>query len=78
MMVLATTKVYKNFQTSIPKELRESFDVTQDTIVEWGINDNGEPVVNFRKKVVLEDIIGLVKVDEITDSTKLKKEVYEQ
>ena len=60
-MFVARTKIYKNYQTSIPKPIREKFHITQDTIVEWGINEAGEPEVNFRQKVKLKDIIGLVK-----------------
>ena len=70
------TKVYKNFQTSIPKEVRETFGVNNDTIVEWGIDENGELKVNFRKKVNVEDIIGLIKTEEPTNSVELKKELY--
>ncbi|MBQ2651947.1 MAG: hypothetical protein IJF83_00175 [Methanobrevibacter sp.] len=75
-MMIANTKIYKNFQTSIPKEVREAFDINDDTIVEWGITDDGRPEVNFRNKVKLEDIIGIVKTEEVTNSVELKKEVY--
>mgnify|MGYP002523720885 CR=1 FL=1 len=72
-----TTKIYKNYQTSIPKEIRKQFNVTRDTIVEWGIDDKGEPTINFRKKVTVDDIIGIVKTDKDTNSVELKKEMYE-
>ena len=75
-MILCNTKIYKNFQTSIPKEVRETFGVNKDTIVEWGIDENGKPEVNFRKKVKAEDIIGLIKTDNPTNSVKLKKVLY--
>lgn len=75
-MILSNTKIYKNFQTSIPKEVRETFGVDKDTIVEWGIDENGKPEINFRKKVKVEDIIGFIKVDEKTNSVDLKKELY--
>ncbi|WP_346661541.1 AbrB/MazE/SpoVT family DNA-binding domain-containing protein [uncultured Methanobrevibacter sp.] len=75
-MIMGHTKVYKNFQTSIPKEVRETFGVNNDTIVEWGIDENGELKVNFRKKVNVEDIIGLIKTEEPTNSVELKKELY--
>ena len=75
-MILGHTKIYKNFQTSIPKEVRETFGVNKDTVVEWGIDEDGNPKVNFRKKVKVEDIIGLIKTDEKTNSVKLKKELY--
>ena len=71
-----TTKIYKNYQTSIPKEIRKQFNITRDTIVEWNITENGEPTINFRKKVTVDDIIGIVKTDE-TNSVELKKEMYE-
>ena len=60
------------------KDIRhfQQFDIDEKTIVEWGINDKGEPEVNFRKKVELTDIIGIVKTDEVTDSVELKKGVY--
>lgn len=74
-MMIAHTKIYKNFQTSIPKEVRETFGVNKDTIVEWGIDDQGNPEVNFRKKVTIDDIIGLIKT-EPTNSVELKKEIY--
>lgn len=74
-MILAHTKIYKNFQTSIPKEVRETFGVNKDTIVEWGIDEQGNPKVNFRKKVSVDDIIGLIKT-EPTNSVELKKELY--
>ena len=75
-MIMGHTKVYKNFQTYIPKEVRETFGVNNDTIVEWGIDENGELKVNFRKKVNVEDIIGLIKTEEPTNSVELKKELY--
>ena len=75
-MILTHTKIYKNFQTSIPKEVRETFGVNKDTIVEWGIDENGKPEVNFRKKVKAEDIIGFIKTEEKTNSVELKKELY--
>lgn len=60
-MIVAKTKIYNNYQTSIPKPIREEYNITQDTIVEWGISEAGEPEVKFREKVKLKDIIGLIK-----------------
>lgn len=75
-MMIANTKIYKNFQTSIPKEVREAFDINENTIVEWGITDDGQPEIKFRNNVNLNDIIGIVKTEEVTNSVELKKEVY--
>ena len=61
-MMIANTKIYKNFQTSIPKEVREAFDINDDTIVEWGITDDGQPEVNFRNKVNLNDSLVIKKL----------------
>lgn len=77
-MLVANTKIYKNFQTSIPKEMREAFDINDETIVEWGITDDGQPEVNFRNKVNIDDIIGIVKTKEVTNSVELKKEVHKK
>ena len=76
--ILATTKLYKNNQTAVPSIIRDKFGVDGDTIIEWGINKNNEPIIKFRKKRNIEDIIGMIRLEEKTDSVKLKKELYEQ
>ena len=58
--------------------MREAFDINDETIVEWGITDDGQPEVNFRNKVNIDDIIGIVKTKEVTNSVELKKEVYKK
>lgn len=50
MLILATSKIQSNYQTTIPKEIRKNYDIDNDTIVEWIINENGNPEINFRKK----------------------------
>lgn len=75
--ILATTKLYKNNQTAVPSIIRDKFGVDGDTIIEWGINKNNEPIIKFRKKRNIEDIIGMIRLEEKTDSVKLKKELYE-
>ena len=75
-MIIAESRIGKNFRITIPKEIREAFDIDENTIVEWGINDNGEPAINFRKKVELEDVIGIVESEDKTDSVSLKKDLY--
>lgn len=77
MRILASTKLYKNFQTAIPKEFRQHFDIDEDTIIEWGIDENGNPQVNFRKKVTLDDVIGIIEDGEKVSSVELKRRVYE-
>lgn len=77
MEVLANTKIYKNYQTAIPKEMRERFHVDHDTVIEWGIDDDGHPHIEFRKKVKLSDVIGIVKDDDSRNSVELKRSLYE-
>ena len=50
MLILATSKIQSNYQTTIPKEIRKNYDIDNDTVVEWAINDNGNPEINFRKQ----------------------------
>ena len=50
MLILATSNIQSNYQTTIPKEIRKNYDIDNDTVVEWAINDNGNPEINFRKK----------------------------
>ena len=59
--ILANTKMYKNKQTIIPSEIREKFNVDEDTIIEWGVDESGLPTINFRKKITLEDVAGMIK-----------------
>lgn len=62
--ILANSKIYKNFQTVIPKEVRKEYNVTDNTIIEWIKKDNNELKVNFRKKVTLEDVAGMIKKED--------------
>ncbi len=76
MEVLANTKVYNNYQTAIPKEMREKFNIDKETIIEWGINDDGTPRNNFRKKVTVNDVLGMIEDDSTDSSVELKKSIY--
>ena len=58
---IGNTKMYKNKQTIIPSQIRDKFDVDENTIIEWGVDEFGEPKINFRKKVTLKDVAGMVK-----------------
>lgn len=74
---LAYSKIDDNNQTVIPREIRDRFDVDENTIVEWGVGENEEPRINFRKKVTLDDVIGIVKKeDDVKGDWNIDKEVY--
>ena len=75
--ILANSKIYKNFQTVIPKEVRKQFEVTDDTIIEWGKTTDGELQINFRKKVTLKDVDGMIKnEDDMEGDWNIDRGVY--
>ena len=75
--ILANTKMYKNKQTIIPSEIRNRFDVDEDTIIEWGVGEHGEPKINFRKKVTLKDVVGMIKKEnDVEGEWDIDKGVY--
>ena len=71
-----TTKIYENYQTAIPSEIRKKLNIDKTYLVEWSINEKGDPEIRFRKKRNWKDIKGIVKLDYKTDSVELKKELY--
>ena len=77
MLILATSKIQSNYQTTIPKEIRKNYDIDNDTVVEWAINENGNPEINFREKRNFKDLVGAFKSDEKTNAVELKRSLYE-
>lgn len=77
MLILATSKIQSNYQTTIPKEIRKNYDINDDTVVEWAINNNGNPEINFRKKRNFKDLVGAFKSDERTNAVELKRSLCE-
>ena len=77
ILILATSKIQSNYQTTIPKEIRKNYDIDNDTVVEWAINDNGNPEINFRKKRSFKNLVGAFKSDERTNAVELKRSLYE-
>ena len=77
MLILATSKIQSNYKTTIPKEIRKNYDIDNDTVVEWAINENGNPEINFRKKRNFKDLVGAFKSDEKTNAVELKRSLYE-
>lgn len=75
--ILANSKIYKNYQTVIPKEVRKEFNVNDDTIIEWTKTDDDELKITFRKKVTLKDVAGMIKKEDDIDSDwNIDKGVY--
>ncbi len=74
--ILASTKLYKNFQLAIPKEVRKEFNELNidNTMIDWSINKDNEIVLIPRKKITTKDILGIV---EDTEEWDIDEEVYE-
>lgn len=77
MLILATSKIQSNYQTTIPKEIRKNYDIDNDTVVEWAINEKGNPEINFRKKRNFKNLAGSFKSEERTNAVELKRSLYE-
>jgi bifunctional DNA-binding transcriptional regulator/antitoxin component of YhaV-PrlF toxin-antitoxin module len=71
-----TTKIYENYQTAIPSEIRKKCNISKDDLIEWSVNEKGKPEIRFRKKVKLSDVRGKGHLDYETDSVELVKELY--
>lgn len=74
--MIVTSKVYKNNQTSIPSSIRKKFNIDENSLIDWTINENGKIELNFRKKLKFEDVKGICKTNEITNAVKLKRSLY--
>ena len=77
MLILATSKIQSNYQTTIPKEIRKNYDIDNNTVVEWFINENGNPEINFRRKRNIKELKGMIQLDYETNSVELKRELYQ-
>lgn len=77
--IIATTTLYKNYQLAIPKAIRNKFkDLNiEDTIIDWSINKNNEIIIKPRKKVFLDDVLGIIEDDDQRNAVELKRGLYE-
>ena len=75
-IIVAKTKLYENRQTAIPSEIRKKFGVDENTIIEWGIDENDQPTIRFRKKINLKDLEGAFDLGYETNAVELEKGLY--
>lgn len=77
--VLATTTLYKNYQLAIPKVIRNKFkDLdSADTVIDWSIGEDNEIIIKPRKKVNLEDVVGIIEDDDVRNAVELKRSLYQ-
>ncbi len=67
-----TTKISKDFQTVAPSEIRKKYSIGPEDLVEWV--PSGEKVeIDFRNKISLQNITGIVETKEETDRLSLKR-----
>jgi AbrB family looped-hinge helix DNA binding protein len=68
---MVETKISKGFQTVVPAEIRKKFNLGPGDMLEWVSTEEGVEL-KFRKKVTIDDILGMVDGPE-TDAVELKK-----
>ena len=66
------TSIYDKFQTVIPVEIRNEFDLDKSYKIQWKINDNWNGELEFFRELSLEDMIGKYKAKEPMDCVELK------
>lgn len=72
--MVSVTKIYDKFQTVIPAEIRNKFNLDKSYKIEWKINENGKVELEFIKELSLDDMIGRYTAKEPIDSVKLKQD----
>lgn len=73
--MVSVTSIYDKFQTVIPAEIRDEFNLDRSYKIEWKINENGKAELEFIKELSLEDMVGRYSAIEDIDSVKLKQEL---
>ena len=73
-MMVIETKISKGFQTVVPSNIRKMFKVGPGDIVEWKTNKNNRVEVFFRKKITINDVLGMIDGPK-TDAVEMKKRI---
>ena len=78
--ILATTTLYKNYQLAIPKAIRTQFKEldNDEVVIDWLIGKNNEIIIKPRKKVSLEEVIGIIEDDDSRNAVELKRSLYNE
>lgn len=72
--MVTETKISKGFQTVVPSKIRKLFKVGPGDIVEWKTTKNNKVEIFFRKKVDINDVLGMVDGPK-TNAVELKKKM---
>lgn len=69
------TSIYDKFQTVIPAEIRNEFDLDKSYKIEWRINDDGKVELEFIKELSLDEMVGRYTASQPIDSVQLKNDI---
>lgn len=72
--MVSVTSIYDKFQTVIPAEIRNEFNLDKSYKIEWRIKDNGKVELQFIKELTLNEMIGRYTASEPIDSVQLKND----
>ena len=72
--MVSVTSIYDKFQTVIPAEIRNEFNLDKSHKIEWRINDDGKVELDFIKKLTLDEMVGRYTASQPIDSVQLKKD----
>lgn len=71
--MVSVTSIYDKFQTVIPAEIRNEFNLDKSYKIEWRIKEDGKVELQFIKELTLNEMVGHYTACEPIDSVQLKK-----
>lgn len=69
---MVSTRVYKGYQTIIPKTIRNQMKIKEKDILDWTTKDN-KIIMTVRRKRELNDLIALISDDSLDSVESTKK-----
>lgn len=72
--MVSVTSIYDKFQTVIPAEIRNEFNLDKSYKIEWKINDNGKVELEFIKELTLDEMVGRYTASKPIDGAVLKND----
>ena len=72
--MLSKTIISNGYQTVVPARIRKAHQIIPGDVLEWTDTEKGI-IVQPRKKVTFQDIIGLIKTEEPSDAVEIKKRI---
>jgi len=72
--MVSVTSIYDKFQTVIPAEIRNEFNLDKSYKIEWRIKEDGKVELQFIKELTLNEMVGRYTASEPIDSVQLKND----